>query len=347
MSKFDSSAGVGGSSSGNGGAGVGGRCAERSGAPARAPRLDGVLKSNSNKLPLPDRIKNARGAARRGIEWQRSHYSLDKRSGAISDTPLFDNSAGWFTRRQLRNKLDGLKRRIVAYPVRPNTGCLFITFTVAGEDWEQGMTLEEAWESIAERFNVWRTQFARWSKKELGFKPEYFCALEVQKKNGRNYPHYHLLVFGLPAWFTAKFARGAENLERQNRRFAGWWMIGFVDAVEVRDRGQGLAEGGARYMLKYLYKQAVKIADDDFSLSSVPDWFMLPSVFNRRRYSFSRGFAFSPLDRLPMWARRAVGAVDFGELISSCRRVGGGWLVVFAETTIGLPSPFRIWSGAL
>ncbi len=322
-----------------------GGVASGAGAEGGAPdggRLDEDSKSNSNSLP--HRINGARLKAKRSINWLQNHATVDKSTGEISGSPLFDTSSGWFTRRQLNNKLTDLKRRISAYSPPAGSGCLFITFTIAGEEWEHGLSLDDAWGEISKRFNVWRSQFTRWAKQEFGVKPEYFCALEVQKKNGRNYPHYHVLVFGLPIGFCVQFGRGEMNWERKNRLFVRWWGLGFVDAVMVADRGQGVNVAGANYMLKYLYKQAAEIADDDYSLSSVPDWFMLPNVFKRRRYSFSRGFMLSSLERLPQWARRL--AIDwlsaFGELRNVRRPAGGGWAFEFADTAVHVASPFAI-----
>lgn len=310
-------------------------------------RLDEVLKNNCNKLPLSKRLSRAKAKQIRSIDWLQSHSTQSKDGGDVSDSSLFDGSSGWYTRRQLHNKLDDLKRRISSYKVSSNTGCLFITFTIADDKWEHGLSFDDAWEKISKRFHVWSTQFSRWAKNEFGVKVEYFKALEVQKKTGRNYPHYHLLVFGLPVGFTRQFFKGSGNWERENRKFQDWWGLGFVDAVEIADRGQGLASAGANYMLKYLYKQAKEISADDLSLSSVPDWFLLPSVFNRRRYSFSRGFAFTAFERLPMWCKRFVASellqMDLGSLLKSSRVSGfGGWRLDFDKVSLFAETPFKV-----
>jgi hypothetical protein len=149
-------------------------------------------------------------------------------------------------------------------------------------------------------------------RKEYGAKIAYFWVLEAHPDPDKphfGWPHYHMVILGMP--FIAQ------------EKLAAWWGMGFIQ-VKVLD---GLG-GVVRYMGKYMWKACELMTKGETTLDELPDWWFYYRTFKRRRNGFSRFFHLRPFERLPNWLRQRLLTMTEPELVTRTERIpGGGWRV--------------------
>lgn len=279
-------------------------------------------------LELGSRVQQEREAKKKQVEWLRSRRVINTVTGEIltkkdgDSATLEDSSKSWYCGPGTKNNVSMVSRRCSkakfhrANPVTHRPKLLTLTFADTKESWEK--------EGILSKFT---NTLQHWAKRNGGIEPAYFWVDEVQAKNDRGAAHYHLLLLGFP--YLPK-----ELIEK-------WWAWGFSDIKAIDTVGRALS-----YLKKYMWKWA----EVEVDLDSMPEWWFYYSIFSKRRFGFSRWFAFTPIERVPLWLKCALESMQFKDgLMSASRMVGGGWLCKIRGSPLTedviefrMASPFKV-----
>ena len=268
-----------------------------------------LLDNLANKSDI-DMIK---ASARRSLAWAAEHGLVDKETGEYlqnSDgevVTLEQLSRSWYSAHGARNNLRLVSRRvqrISAYRSPERPKFITLTFRDIVQSW------------VAERAIQKFTDALRTYSKRAGRSVAYFWVAEVQKRGAL---HYHILVLGAP--YIPK------------SRLQSWWRYGFIDVRVIDDIGRAV-----KYVAKYMWKWR------NYDFENLPDWWFLFSLFNRRRFGFSRYFALPLLERVPSWLRDTLETLRaaYGDIVRGGRALGGGWSIEFQSLTVHIDSVFSV-----
>lgn len=266
-------------------------------------------------------ISDSRNRAKRNNAWASSRGMVNRETGEIlqdqegNTLTLSHMSKSWYSEQGARNNAFAIVKRLqktFAFPSDKRFRPKFITLTF--QDVNESWRAEKA---IQKFLNAMRT----WAKRQGVELLAYFWTGEVQERGAL---HYHILVLGLP--FIRK------------EQIAAWWKFGFVDVRAVDDTGRAF-----KYLAKYLWKWGKSAGEPD----TLPDWWFLFTPFHKRRYGFSKWFAFPPAERLPSWLKKGFQETGLLEHLQKASRAeGGGWLVLFerpyGKVELWFESPFQV-----
>jgi hypothetical protein len=279
-------------------------------------RLDNE-ENNSNTFDLGSAVSRVGLKVSRSLRWLKRRRLVNTETGEIlSDSEgealtMADIAKTWYTPKGVRKQVVSMVKR-VERSSEFSTGFkpVFLTLTVAPG--VVGGCKERAWRVVGPELNRFLTALRQHVKRNYGAKIAYFWTLEAHpdaSKPHYGWPHYHIVILGMP--FIAK------------EKIAAWWGLGFIK-VRLLD---GLG-GVVRYMAKYMWKAADAMTEA--GLKELPEWWWYFSVFSRRRYGFSRFYQLPPLERVPSWLRREIEDAGLADCVTGAERVaGGGWRVWF------------------
>lgn len=264
-------------------------------------------------LDLGHKVEWEREAKQKQVEWLSGRRCVNQETGEVVSKPdgtpctLADCSRSWYVGAGVDRNVRVVARRSARAAKHPADVTVFrpklitLTFRDVKESWE-----------IKGAVSKFTNTLMHWAKRNGGESPAYFWVDEVQMKTERGAAHFHVLVLGVP--FLAKSL------------IESWWAHGFVDVRAVDNAGRGLS-----YLAKYMWKWA----DVDVKLESLPDWWFYYSIFHKRRFGFSRWFAFAPAERIPVWLKETLEGMKMLDGLSrASRMVGGGWLCEVAGSPL-------------